>query len=90
MMEDFAKCKWAESCGHEICLQEFCDEYEAVKMTNADRIRAMSDKELAELICKHKPMHSWPKEVQKIYYSTRMTGVEAWTHWLQQPAGGKP
>lgn len=55
-------------------------------MTNADRIRAMSDKELAALICKHKPMHSWPEEVRKIYYSTRMTGVEAWTQWLRQPA----
>lgn len=54
--------------------------------TNADRIRAMSDKELAKLICKHKPMHSWPEGVQKIYYSTRMTGVEAWTQWLQEPA----
>ena len=57
-----------------------------VPITNADSIRAMSDEELAKLICKHKPMHSWPEGVREIYFSTRMTGVEAWTEWLQQPA----
>lgn len=55
-------------------------------MTNAERIRAMSDEELAKLISKHKPMYSWPDGVREIYFSTRMTGVEAWTKWLQQPA----
>ena len=54
--------------------------------TNADRIRAMSDEELAKLICKHKPIHSWPDGVRKIYFSTRITGVEAWCQWLKQPA----
>lgn len=47
-MEGFAKCKFAESCGHEICIPEFCDEYEGVKMTIGDKIRGMSDDELVE------------------------------------------
>ena len=31
----------------------FCDKYTHPPMTNADRIRAMSDEELGILICKH-------------------------------------
>lgn len=47
MMIGFEKCKWEHSCGYELCVPEFCKEYEAVPMTNADHIRSMSDEELA-------------------------------------------
>ena len=69
-MEGFAKCTWAGLCGHDICLPEFCDQYEAAKITNADRIRAMSDDELAEYLVYHNP------------YST----ISNCLKWLQQPA----
>ena len=48
MMIGFEKCKWEHSCGYELCVPEFCKEYEAVPMTNADYIRSMSDEELAD------------------------------------------
>lgn len=49
-MKDFEKCKWAESCGYDICVPEFCSEYEGVRMSNADRIRELSDRKLANLL----------------------------------------
>ena len=57
--------------------------------TNADRIRAMSDEELAELIVKHKPLYSWPKAVREIWMQPNVTKVQAWVMWLQQPAEGE-
>lgn len=58
--------------------------------TNADRIRAMTDEDLAKLIVKHKPMHSWPDAVRKIYFGfedhRKDNPVRAWLEWLQQPA----
>lgn len=53
--------------------------------TNADRIRTMSDKELAELIVKHKPVRSWSKGVREIWMQPNVTKIEAWIKWLQQP-----
>lgn len=58
-------------------------------MTNADRIRAMSDEGLAELIVKHKPLYSWPKAVREIWMQRNVTKVQAWVTWLQQPAEGE-
>jgi hypothetical protein len=49
-MGDFEKCKWAETCGHDICIPEYCPEFKAVRINNGDRIRAMTNKELAEII----------------------------------------
>ena len=58
--------------------------------TNADRIRAMSDEELAELIVKHHPMHDWNKRVREIYFSfddhRKDNPQKAWLEWLKQPA----
>ena len=64
--------------------QYFCEK------TNADRIRAMSDEDLAELIVKHNPMHAWNKQVRKIYFGfedhRKDNPQRAWLEWLQQPA----
>lgn len=60
--------------------------YTAVPETNADRIRAMSDEELAKLICKIVPMSALPKAVRDIYWSSRILLHEAWLRWLWQPA----
>lgn len=59
------------------------------KKTNADRIRAMSDEELAELIVKHKPLYSWPKAVREIWMQPKVTKIQAWVMWLKQPAEGE-
>lgn len=45
-MSDFEKCKYADSCAYDICVPEFCNEYEVAHMTHGDRIRAMTDEEL--------------------------------------------
>ena len=49
----------------------FCDKYTHPPMTNADRIRAMSDEELAKLLC----CTGW-----------RMIEQKECLEWLQQPA----
>lgn len=58
-----------------------------ITMTNADLIRSLSDEELAKLIVKHKPLHSWCKGVREIWMKPNVTKVQAWLEWLQQPAG---
>ena len=43
-------CKNARTCGHTLCFELACKNYvpkEKAEQTNADRIRAMSDEELA-------------------------------------------
>ena len=61
--------------------------------TNADRIRAMSDEELAMQILKNPPIYDWPDSVRKIYFSydrpSKDNPKQAWLDWLQQPAEGE-
>lgn len=54
-------------------------------MTNGDKIRSMTDEELAELISEHVPLCAGPKKIQEQYSSTRMTTAEVWLNWLKQP-----
>ena len=68
---------------------EKCDRYKPDCQTNADRIRAMSDEELAKLIVKHKPLYSWCKGVREIWMKPNVTKVQAWLEWLNQPADGQ-
>ena len=70
------------------CNQTDCP-YRTEPITNAERIRAMSDEELAKLIAKHKPLHSWCKGVREIWMKPNVTKVQAWLEWLQQPAEQK-
>ena len=63
-----------------------CGHKNNTPQTNADRIRAMSDEELAKLIVKHKPLYSWCKGVREIWMKPNVTKVQAWLEWLQQPA----
>ena len=74
------------------CTASFC-EYRMKKQTNADRIRAMNDEELAIQILKNIPMHAWPDSVRKIYFSydkpSKENPKKAWLEWLQQPPKGE-
>lgn len=56
--------------------------------TNADRIRAMSDEELAEIFTRYSyEAHAkWYGPDQKNYWSMSVYALEAWLDWLQQPA----
>lgn len=81
-MGHFEKCKYAESCGYEFCPCEECIDFEAKVMTNADRIRAMSDEELAKII-------SCPKRVcdKIVIHVDGITDCDACAlDWLKQPA----
>ena len=87
-----AKCKHKESCGYEVCLDDCCPEFEAAVETNADRIRAMSDEELAQwlnsfggdLFCLNK------KECVELVDADKDIPAERCQRcvmdWLQQPA----
>ena len=54
-------CAYVSRGEHEIpcvkCAQNASDNYK--RMTNADRIRSMSDEELAEFLCKVKSDYQW-------------------------------
>jgi len=88
------KCKYKDSCGYEICMMEECCDFEEGVMTNADRIRAMSDEELAVFFTKREV----DRTVQRlnavegcvpsaVVISTVVNQAHnAWMHWLRQPA----
>lgn len=62
----------------DICANcEFCDnsggKYNEVPVTNADRIRAMSDEELAKEMCSYS------------FAIAAHLSEKAWLDWLQQP-----
>jgi len=85
-MVDLEKCKYAETCGYDICVPEFCSEYEAVRINNGDRIRAMNNEELAEIIASNVLTGACND-------FTNITGLKSCPHnckkcvlaWLNQP-----
>ena len=68
------------------CLSEYVGN--SKPMTNADRIRSMSDEELAEIFTRYSyEAHAkWYGPDQKNYWSMSVYALEAWLDWLQQPA----
>lgn len=69
------------------CLERYNKEMGSKPKTNADRIRAMSDEELAELLS------NYCRNTQDCYYCDflgKCPGVAGdWDKWLQQPAEGE-
>ena len=63
------------------CTASFC-EYRRKKQTNADRIRAMNDEELAEFIKNVKVRAAFCKSIKNNDAFEELCSVE----WLQQPA----
>ena len=63
-----------------VCLNDFpgvkCYGYEPPRKTHADKLRAMSDEELAELIEQYEPHEAW-----SFYLDGR-----TWLDWLRQEA----
>ena len=86
-------CKNAKICGHSFCFEKACKKYapkENSQQTNADRIRAMSDEELAKECVRQFPMYLWPTDVRTIYFDfenhNKNNAINAWLEWLKQPA----
>ena len=65
-----------------------CEEFEQIPPTNADRIRAMSDGELAKFMIRNTcAVYSSPEDCD---YSCDgfETCYDSWLDWLQSPAEG--
>lgn len=89
------KCKYKESCGYEFCLDDCCPEFEAAVETNADRIRAMSDEELARFLecfglCHYCTEHHRLGDL-RIYADEKCDEMceQHCLQWLKQPAEGE-
>ena len=90
------KCKYEESCGYEICTMEECCDYEKGTMTNGDRIRAMTDEELAHCMIGIPDMDSQVGFCQNLPKCEELLDTEdgipssmckkCLLKWLQQPA----
>ena len=85
----FKDCKNAGSCCKELCLPEFCHQFDPIQKTNAERIREMSDAELAEFLADKLATETCNRlntptatEIQAI----RHRWYCVWMQWLQQPA----
>ena len=86
------KCKYKESCGYEFCMDDFCPEYEVAVETNADRIRAMTDEELAKspfFPCPYDLDDDGYGECKYGWHERKQTCEECKLEWLQQPAEGE-
>ena len=77
------KCKYEKDCGHEVCVPDYCPEFEAGTVTNADRIRAMSDEELADFINHHNICNIRTGYECKISYCGICS--QCVLDWLRQP-----
>ena len=76
----------------EECNQTDCP-YRTEHITNADRIRAMSDEELARKLVKASYRYDWKQDEDYWYFPNGTTktnykpkAIEAWLEWLKQPA----
>lgn len=89
----FNDCKNAGSCGKTLCLPEFCHQFDPIQKTNAERIRAMSDEELAHFIADRLVAESCHRINDDGYKPTavdiekiRSNVYYAWLRWLKLPA----
>lgn len=75
----------AEDCRHERNPNEIVVQCGAFKppMTNGDRIRTMSDNELAEILFSQR---SCPPGKSRLACEASGTCLECWTEWLSKPA----
>ena len=65
------------------CDSNVNDLFEEKKQTNADRIRAMSDEELADFLCKVKADYQWAEPDYP-----REDACGDWEEWLQSEVEG--
>ena len=75
--KDAGKCEVYHACGDD------CPEWEEMTKTNADRIRAMSDEELARLFVKAPLCRA---SETKVDCRQTKSCLQCLTEWLKQPA----
>lgn len=72
-----------DECNHKDC------PYRTEPRTNADRIRALSDEELADMRVRYNPVtEMYINDTDEAYYDF-VSAMEAELEWLQQPAEGE-
>ena len=76
--KDANKCSVWHHCGSD------CSEHEEKVKTNADRIRSMTDEELAAFLCKVKADYQWVDQ-----NFPREDESEEWEIWLQSEVEGE-
>ena len=88
----FKDCKNAGSCGKDLCLPEFCHEFDKIQKTNGDIIREMSDEELAKFLANRFANESLNRlSEDNVVTATQIGAITqtwycCWMDWLQQPA----
>jgi hypothetical protein len=75
-MADCKICAKQDDCPFAISSDIICSSYKQRSLTNADRIRALSDEELAEYLSK----------VQGDIFRGEMRLTHQWIDWLKSPA----
>lgn len=71
-------CAKADRCEQADRVEDYCINYEERPMTNADRIRAMSDEELAEFLSEYRCVHKAP-------HCRDANCTQCWLVWLKSP-----
>ena len=85
MKDDFEFLRGLANCQDKEQMARYIEEHQPKPMTNADRIRAMTDEELAKFI----PNWSYTdacKCVEKPYVDCNNECEKCVSEWLQQPA----
>lgn len=81
-MEICKRCKYESTCST-ASESDFCLNYEPRPLTNADRIRAMTDEELAALFYRQRTTdHTCPPGGRNCQHSCE----KCWLDWLKQEA----
>lgn len=81
----FKDCKKAGLCGKDLCLPEFCHEFDLIKKTEADRILEMSHEELAAWLMAITLDGKRPWCNFHCRYDGKYGCKECIMKWLQQP-----
>lgn len=78
-------CQKYEDCKSGSGLTWPCGAYAPKTVTNADRIRSMSDEQLGKFLCGLFKCGNCPHD-QKCYNGIQSGGTDGWLNWLRQTA----
>lgn len=88
----FKDCKNAGLCGKDLCLPEFCHEFDRITKTNAEILREMSDEELAKFLAERFANETLNRlSEDNVVTATQIEAITqtwycCWMDWLKRPA----
>lgn len=93
MKDDFEFLRGLANCQDKEQMARYIEEHQTKPMTNADRVRAMSDRELAAFLARKFTDHETEKAIQKgeMLTATYVSQIAhawftVWMQWIRQPA----